>query len=46
MSTEMKQKKEAEKTPKAVGMWKNRWPKEVSSREIAREIRREQWKRS
>lgn len=32
--------------PKAVGMWKDKWPKEKKSEEIARKIRKEQWKRS
>jgi hypothetical protein len=32
--------------PKAVGMWKDRWPKEKNSEDIGRKIRKEQWKRS
>jgi hypothetical protein len=44
MSTNTKSKKK-KSIPKAVGMWKDRWPKDVSSKEIAREIRKEQWKR-
>lgn len=45
MSTKTEAKKK-ENRPKAVGMWKDRWPKKVSSEEIAREIRKNQWKRS
>jgi len=40
-----KRKKKSKKLPEAVGMWKDRWPKEMSSKEIARDIRKEQWKR-
>lgn len=48
MSTVIKEKNKSKegKTPKAVGMWKNRWPKSKSSTEIAKEIRKEQWKRN
>jgi hypothetical protein len=34
------------KTHPAVGMWKDKWPKEKSSKKIARELRRKQWQRS
>lgn len=37
---------EQDSLDKAVGMWKDRWPKEKSSVKIAREMRESQWKRS
>lgn len=39
-------KETQQKTHPAVGMWKNKWPKKKSSKEIARELRKEQWQRS
>lgn len=44
--TKKQNKNKEKKAPKAVGMWKNRWPDSKSSEEIAREIRQEQWKRN
>ena len=43
VKTDSKKKKAL---PKAVGMWKDRWPKEQTSEEIARNMRKEQWKRN
>lgn len=45
-TTTKKKRKKPEELPKAVGMWKNRWPKSKSSVEIARNMRKEQWKRN
>jgi len=47
MSTTTKEKKSksSKKLPPAVGMWKDRWPTSKSSVEIARKLRRQQWKR-
>lgn len=30
----------------AVGIWKDKWPKDMSSVEVARKMREQQWKRS
>lgn len=46
MSTKTQKKKTDKKLPKTVGMWKDRWSESESSVDIAREIRKEQWKRS
>lgn len=31
---------------KAVGIWKDKWPEDMSSVEVARKLRERQWKRS
>ncbi|HET8865635.1 MAG TPA: hypothetical protein VFM80_08040 [Gracilimonas sp.] len=38
--------KESKSAHPAVGMWKDKWAKEKSSTEIAREMRKKQWQRS
>lgn len=31
---------------KAVGIWKDKWPEDMSSVEVAKKMREQQWKRS
>lgn len=41
--TKAKKPKKQKKHP-AIGMWKDRWPKDMSSAEIAKQHRKDQWK--